>query len=183
MQMSCFWFSRSFCTELKEKRRKNRKRRRLQVQLLLRPRAPQRQVVRPVSKRGSVFRRLSINVSFVKKGDLWPGPTVVFFVSLQTSHSGPKRKMRKNIVPASWLACLWSLGPICSRRKILLRSLPSYHKVFFFWLNYRLFHLDIVRARGFAREAFFERLELFWNLMRLVPMPRHLGNTIGRPTP
>ena len=79
--------------------------------------------------------------------------------------------MCKNMLPASWLACVWSLldlfvierTSVDSSSELTLKSSGD-----LFWLTYRLFHHDIVLVWGFTREAFFEKLRQFMNLMRPV---------------
>ena len=73
----------------------------------------------------------------------------------------------KNIVLASWLACVWSLE--LEDRLTFPRSSPSCHRVFSLSAQLWVVPPRPCGSRGwFNRESFFERLKSFWNLMRPV---------------
>ena len=88
-------------------------------------------------------------------------------------------KMCKNIVPASWLACDWPLGPFCVKRKIgwlIFGGHPSYHRVFSF-----LAQLQVVPPQHFVCREVYQGILIPVATGLLVP--GHLGNAVGRPVP
>ena len=77
----------------------------------------------------------------------------------------------KKKVPANWLACDWSLRRFRDRKKsgrVLSRAHPHVIRCFLFRLNYRLVPPRHCVSRGVTRDAFFERMNPVWNLMRPV---------------